>query len=180
MNATISFIKQTLKHKYYVYKYGRMLWLSRWQLLIHDLSKFTSIEIKGYTSKFFSDDPDEKLFSYAWHHHMSRNPHHWGHWLAEVPPKYQGTLEHFDEESGTLEMPPYYASEMVVDWMAASMTHSNVSEMTSKGLPDISTWLNVNFANLRLHRNTREFVIKLLFYEFGYKYDYEGGTFYAA
>lgn len=179
MNNTIAFIRQTLRHKFYVYKYGRMIWLSRWQLLTHDLSKFSPTEIQGYTSKFFSDNPDEKLFSYAWHHHMTRNPHHWGHWLANVPPKYQDTLEHFDVESGTLEMPKCYAAEMVIDWMAAAMTHGSSPKMTSKGLPDLTTWLNANFAKLRLHRNTRAFVINLLFHEFGYKYDDKEGKFYA-
>lgn len=76
-------------------------------------------------------------------------------------------------------MPEFYAAEMVIDWMAAAMTHGGSHKMTSRGFPDLSMWLNANFANLRLHRNTRVFVINLLLDEFDYKYNDAEGKFYA-
>jgi len=72
-----------------------------------------------------------------------RNPHHWEYWVlsgrsVEKP----------------MEMPEKFAREMVADWMAASRAYT--------GSWDMHRWLCKNWNKVKLHPNTREFVLELL------------------
>lgn len=54
VKAILSYLKSTIRHKYYVYWAGRNIvgGIPIWNLLIHDLSKFTPIEFINY-SKYY-------------------------------------------------------------------------------------------------------------------------------
>ncbi len=102
--ALLRHYRRCLAHKLYVYQAGRVLGLSRWRLLTHDLSKFGT-EARGYAGQFCDGPPEWKaLFPEAWHHHWSHNPHHWEFWQDDTP----------------IDMPATYADEMAADWFAAS------------------------------------------------------------
>lgn len=115
MNRHWQYLKYILRHKYLVYYYGRKLFgLSRWQLLRHDLSKFSREEWTSYVNKFFSNKPFsplddyELMFSYGWNQHQKFNKHHWQYWLLI---KNDGVID-------PLEIPIEYIYEMVADWIA--------------------------------------------------------------
>jgi len=49
----------TLKHKWFVFLAGLKIGVSKWQLIKHDLSKFSISELPHYQRQFFgkADDP---------------------------------------------------------------------------------------------------------------------------
>lgn len=106
-----------LRHKYYVFVAGRRLGVPLWQLITHDLSKFSRAEWTPYVNYFYgprsvtrTQTAAEKLaFDKAWLHHQHHNPHHWQHYILR-------------EDSGAtkvLLMPHKYILEMVADWLGA-------------------------------------------------------------
>ena len=110
-------LRYLTRHKWYVYKAGRKLGVGRYQLLIHDLSKFYPDEWFAYANHFFSHKlkdgshrtGSDDAFDKAWLYHQKRNKHHWQFWV------------HIYDTSEVVcratEMPRKYAQEMVADWM---------------------------------------------------------------
>lgn len=114
MKRTINYLKYLLKHKYYVYKFGRFLGVGRLQLLIHDWHKFLPSEWFPYIRTFYaangSAQYEEDLnFNYAWLNHIHRAKHHWQHWVLH--PDSGGTY--------FVNIPKKYIKEMVADWASA-------------------------------------------------------------
>jgi len=108
--------KHICKHKWYVFieccKEGLY-----WRGIVHDMSKFTLIEYKGYSNNFFKESPserDRKDFNVAWVHHQGVNKHHWQYW-------WRGKA--FPNTAGTI--PEKYMLEMVCDWRAMSKQFNN-------------------------------------------------------
>jgi len=133
---------------------GIALGLSESHLEQHDFSKWSPGEFVPYANWFWHRDivgqeaPEQseyrRPFLEAWNCHIHKNKHHWNHWLLV---KDTGRVE-------ALEMPEIYATEMIADWLGASMAYTGSWDMTE--------WLKNNFSNLILHTNTRKFVIKTL------------------
>lgn len=110
--SNLEYITWIFKHKYYVYKFGRMLNVPRFQLLMHDISKFRPSEFFAYRDTFYvpaataNDYPESEFslemrewmagntnahrahnFQRAWLLHLHRNKHHWQYWtlMEDVP-----------------------------------------------------------------------------------------------
>ena len=84
-------------------------------LVQHDLSKFTYLEMYGYAHHDFNSKEEDDYFSHSWHHHKMNNPHHPEHWLSvdrggKVTPLVMSTV---------------YVFEMVADWIGAGKTYGN-------------------------------------------------------
>ncbi len=90
------------------------------QGLLHDLSKYTPIELLNGARYYQGDrSPNvgerlEKGYSDAWLHHKGRNKHHWEYWVdfSMTEKKYTG-----------MKMPERYVLEMVCDRIAASKVY---------------------------------------------------------
>ena len=70
-----NFIK-ILQHKFYVLLAGLYLNVSLWQLIVHDLSKFSKAEFKPYAKYFLDGKVNKEEFMFAWLNHLSVNKHH--------------------------------------------------------------------------------------------------------
>ena len=111
--------KTICKHRYWVRYYGSIAELSKKQLFLHDLSKFSYIEFSE-SVKYYSGDKspidnckDINGYSLAWQHHKGRNPHHYEYWM-----------DNFDTGTTPIRMPYEYAVELLCDWLAAGRTYS--------------------------------------------------------
>jgi hypothetical protein len=109
----------------------------KYNLWIHDLSKFSSNEAYGYAIHDFKNpEPTLSVFKTAWHHHKINNPHHPEYWLdvdrtGKVAP---------------LPMPGIYIGEMIADWLGASRSYSPNS--------NIEEWLSKNLSQFLFHPYT--------------------------
>lgn len=112
--AVLRHFTTVCKHKYYVWQIGRMLGVPAGQLLVHDLSKFSWIEIKGYCGKFYDAGDDWKAcWEEAWRHHSTINLHH--------PEAWRYYDSHYDRY--LCAMWDVYLAEMVADWFAAAKAY---------------------------------------------------------
>lgn len=130
--STLKYILLTIQHKWFVLIFGLRLGVPLWQLIIHDLSKFSRHEAPHYGRKFFGDASDPLGFARAWLHHQNANPHHWEYWIPR-------TIHNRQSSSATpntsMRMPERYVREMVADWLAASRTYEGT-------VPDkLSEWV---------------------------------------
>lgn len=113
MNKVLRQIKTVIIHKHYVFIGCCKLGIP-WQGIIHDISKFTPIELS--TSKYWtgkaSPIPEEKArkgYSLGWTHHKNHNKHHWEYWTD------------FRQRTPIcVPMPPKYLLEAFADWYGAS------------------------------------------------------------
>lgn len=139
------FTESLTAHIAFVREAGRKLGVPDEQLAVHDDSKWTDAEFSGYARHFHGGGaPDE--FSKAWLHHLHHNPHHWQHWIFPDGYSPRGSKV----ESGVVEMPQYYALEMIADWMGASRAYT--------GFWDMQKWLYENMPKIRLHSATADFL----------------------
>ena len=136
------FINKQLLHKYYIFKYGIKFGISFKQMLVHDLSKFSYTEIKGYVY----NNGNEDLYIAAWNHHLKNNKHHSEYWV--IPDKKN------PKKILTLDMPEKYIREMIVDWHSAGMAYV--------GKDDVEDWLADNHDRFNLSDNTKIILIKIL------------------
>lgn len=143
-------LKDFLRHKRLVIKYGRRLGVGWWQLLTHDFSKLSPHEWFAYTDFLFGGAVTlsvEEAFKRACNHHYHSNPHHWNYWLMIKPSALVNLVE-------PLEIPEKYLREMWADWLAASHRKA--------GMVPIHHWWNVNKESVRLHpisrAKTEEFI----------------------
>lgn len=139
MNKYRKYLAYLLKHKWEVFKAGRMLGVSCWQLIIHDWTKFTPSEFTQYVNYFNCEQTNEvkRLFDEAWNNHQKHNKHHWQYWILI---KDSGEIK-------PLEIPLKYMLEMVSDWIGAGR---------ALGKPDIYGWYQSNRDKIILHPNTRQ------------------------
>lgn len=119
------------------------------QLAVHDQSKFSVEEFPGYARHFHGGgDPDG--FARAWLHHLHHNCHHWQSWIFPDGFNPSGS----SVENGVVRMPTNYVSEMVADWLGASMAYT--------GDWDMMDWLWKNMPKIRLHSETARELRSLL------------------
>lgn len=162
------YLKYVLKHKWYVLVYGLKLGVPIWQLIVHDLSKFSRAEWKPYVHYFYKTQQWDKLsdiptfalqwdnkwnvksyvkikFDHAWNHHQKRNPHHWQYWL----------LQNDQEGPVALNMPYEYIIEMIADWCSAGKCIT--------GKLDVVAWYNKVGAHYIMSEYTRHEVESIIF-----------------
>lgn len=139
MRRYFDYLKSLFLHKLYVFKAGRYVGVSLWQLLVHDLSKLSPTEFGAYVRYSATEEGrGSEAFAAAWLHHENANPHHWGHWIPRSG-KYANQ---------PLPMPERYVREMVADWMGAGRLY--------QGYWDIADWVNGFFERTadKLHPDT--------------------------
>ena len=126
----MKYLLLTLKHKYWVLRYGLKVGCPIWRLIMHDMSKLTPSEYPYYQRQVFGDKGDQAGFNNAWLHHQNTNEHHWEYWIPRTCHD-KGTPRLPDNEP--MEMSNDAVLEMVSDWMGASHAYS--------GKPiDINNW----------------------------------------
>lgn len=141
-------IRNILVHKFWVYHYGRMIGVGRWQLLMHDMSKFSPTEffesIKYYQGSSSPIPVCKSIngYSESWQHHKGRNPHHYEYWT-----------DNYDSGMTLIPMPWKYVTEMMADWLAAGRTYQG-KNFTFSGQCD--WWKNKKKSNPSIHPRTIE------------------------
>lgn len=138
----LKYLKKQIIHKYYIFEYGIKFGISFKQMLLHDLSKFSYTEIKGYLYNKGNDD----LYYAAWNNHLKRNKHHSEYWI--IPNKKN------PKEIMVLDMPEKYVREMIVDWHSAGMAYA--------GKDDVDEWLVDNHNKFNMSDNTKKILVKVL------------------
>lgn len=91
MMAHLRYLRYVLCHKWHVFLGGLRFGVPLWQLIIHDLSKFSRAEWGPYVRRFYGgragvEDKaaDTEEFKRAWEHHYTHNPHHWDYWIQPI------------------------------------------------------------------------------------------------
>jgi hypothetical protein len=143
----------TTVHKWFVFRAGLKVGVSLWQLLVHDLSKYTPAELPHYGRQFYGDKSDPVGFNIAWLHHQNVNPHHWEYWVPRTT-HYAGTLVPYQP----MKMPIKYAKEMAADWMGASRAYEGSWPVSFEQW----NWFQANFYSLDLHPKTRVDLYRIL------------------
>ncbi len=150
----IKYLKVLCMHKFFVMQACCKLGLV-WLGIIHDMSKFSLVELIGYIKKFKSvtsfsrdksgyyDPLDDINFAYAWVHHVHNNKHHWQYWVV-IRDDIEGK-----EAFKILDMPKQYILEMLCDWWGASKAY--------KGKGMLYFWEN-NRDKLKLSENTVNYI----------------------
>ena len=139
---TLKYLWLTCKHKYFVFKAGRITGAPIWRLVIHDWTKFTPAEAPHYGRQFFGDQSDPEGFSLAWLHHQRNNPHHWEYW---VPVTGHNRGGYRDLEP--LPMPDWAVREMIADWMGAGRAYEGKWPTSDwpwlvENWPSIAPWIH--------------------------------------
>lgn len=136
-------LRNIVVHKFWVLYYGKQIGVSIWQLLKHDMSKFSPIEfyesVKYYqgTSSPIPPCKADQGYSEAWQHHKGRNPHHYEYWT-----------DNYDSGTTLIPMPVKYVEEMLADWMAAGRTYMG-NKFTFIG--QANWWQNKKKTNPAIH-----------------------------
>lgn len=100
------YFKRLVTHKIHVFDEGRKLGVPFWQLVLHDISKFSFSEWNPYVQRFYGDENPIVLrrFAEAVKHHHNHNPHHWNYWLRPTRARWsieisetEAKLLHFDK-----------------------------------------------------------------------------------
>ena len=173
MEVRIKYIRHIVKvfnHKWFVLLAGLQTKAPLWRLIIHDLSKLSPSEMRGYAWKFYASEKERSELSgklmmefgigdlipwgldpsdwweYAWLHHQNSNPHHWEYWIRRP------TRE-------PLAMPEWAVREMVADWMAAGKSYSGEWPQENGW-----EWLEENYPRIQGHLNqmTKELLAEVL------------------
>ena len=152
----IKYLKNLLRHKWFVFLEGLKIGANPWLLLIHDLSKFLPDEFIPYAYSFggrwnYDERPKWVIdaFDKAWLFHQRRNKHHWQFWV----------LIQDDDPTMCIEMPVKYVYEMVADWKGAGRAYGKTKRGDN---PNTTQWYIEHRQKMKLHPNTRELIERLL------------------
>ena len=167
-------IGRIIRHKYWVYKFGKDLGLGSTQLLLHDISKLSWTELWEGARFYKKDQSPVPLarkaqgYSRAWIHHFHHNPHHCEYW------------EYWNGGYSTpLRMPLKYILEMIADWLAANKVyHHDYHDCWKTLLNDQVAWWNTNRGGFRAMLEPRTFnvveeIMKDIEYEASWQYFYD-------
>lgn len=143
------YLKYVLRHKWFVLLAGRKLGVGLLTLIFHDWDKFLPDEWFPYARCFYKPDGSSQYepieaFTKAWLLHQNRNKHHWQYWMITWD---KGNTE-------CLPMPDKYRREMLADWYGAGR---------ALGKPNIEQWYDDNRDNIKLHPETRAWIMYSLF-----------------
>ena len=144
-----AYIETLVLHIESVQKAASLMGLPSHVTMNHDASKFLPEEFIGYALHFKGGGAPD-LFSRAWLHHIHHNPHHWQHWLFPDGYSPKGS----EVENGCVEMPVFYAYEMIADWMGASYAYT--------GSWDMAEWLSENTPRIKVHSKTAQYLYRVL------------------
>lgn len=150
MRRHVGYFLYVIKHKWLVFKAGRILGVPLKQLLLHDLSKFSRHEWSAYAHAFIDQwghaKPPQRSPEYyaAWNHHQKSNPHHWQFWV----------LVQNNGETMCIEMPDCYAREMIADLVAVSWGQLGRDARMLDAWDDAVQWYGRNHLKMLLHEMT--------------------------
>ncbi len=138
------YLKNLLRHKYFVYQAGRELGLPMLRLIIHDWDKFGPQMFIAYACAFFRPDGtkqyvETEAFERTWNRHQKVSKHHWQAWVLM-------------EDSGAikvLKMPDMDMREMLADWRGAGRAYGN---------PDTAGWYEKTKHARKLHPETQAWI----------------------
>jgi len=140
----LKYFKAVMRHKWFVFLECCKLGIPLLGI-IHDLSKFTLSEWRGYARYFYGKRTPSVEFDFdrAWLHHQHRNKHHWQRWLL--------TLDSVrsDGKFIAMIMPEKYQREMLADWRGAGRAYGN---------PDTKDWYLNNRNKMTLNCVTRTWI----------------------
>jgi hypothetical protein len=153
----VKYLWLTLRHKYWVFKYGLKIGCPIWRLITHDLSKLTPAEYPHYQRQWFGDKGDQDAFQMAWLHHQHVNDHHWEFW---IPPTRHDKGTPRGPDLAPLPMSEGAAYEMIADWMGASHVYSNAPVDINNWPWLTQTWPS---KKARMHWKTQALVMRILF-----------------
>jgi hypothetical protein len=182
MNSTINYLKYIIEHKKNVFIEGRKLGLSRWQLLKHDLSKFSRSEFKQYRDYFFGVSCDDcyhlddssygavycrlnlhppaykcsQILRYG-SENTRRFNEAWQNHKHNNKHHWQYWLDIKNKEIVPLEMPLIYEMEMVADWNAMTRKFKNITNSDDIRNETLA-WFDKQ-DDIILHENTRKSII---------------------
>jgi uncharacterized protein DUF5662 len=165
--SSLWFLVATVRHKRFVYQAGRRLGVARWQLVLHDLSKFRPSEFVPY-GRFFYAAPGATWrkavpqphatpeMREAWLRHIQRNAHHWQHWVlikgGSVVSRLGGASQGVKADIvEALPMPERYVREMLADWMGVARAYHGAYPESI----ETWAWWQQNRDQLVLHDETR-------------------------
>jgi hypothetical protein len=160
------YLKSQVRHHWFVFVECCKLGIP-WLGIVHDLSKFSPSEWRGYARYFYGGYPDEDAmgvwgwtyytgptkqsvahdFDVAWLHHQHRNKHHWQRWLLTLD------SARGDGKLFPLPMPDRYRREMLADWRGAGRAYGN---------SNTAEWYRQNREQIQLHPETRQWIEKQL------------------
>jgi hypothetical protein len=146
VNSNLKCAWSILVHKYFVFVAGLRLKVPVWQLIIHDLSKFSPLEFPYYRKAFFEGQKD--ALAPGWLHHQNSNLHHWEWWIL------RGRHKKDSNNPGPVNMPERYIREMIADWFGAGRGYA--------GSWDMRDWVKKNLPNMDLSETTRKKVVEIL------------------
>lgn len=155
------FLESLNKHRQYVIEAAEIAgWgsddLLMRRLLVHDLSKFSPEEFDPYAVWFYGGKTNPTEFLAAWQHHLHANDHHWEYWVV-----HGFNFKGADVSNDCLYMPMLQVTEMVCDWMGASMAYTGSYDMTG--------WLKGNLGRVRLHPQSAKH-LRMLLVDMGYAF----------
>jgi len=112
-----SYLKSLIRHKWYMFRFGKYLQVPLYLRILHDLNKFKPAPFVAYAKFFYGlkCDQTKKEMNRAWRNHLQTNKHHWQYWVI-------------NEDDGTktvLDMPEKYVREMICDWLAANFAYGD-------------------------------------------------------
>jgi hypothetical protein len=153
-----AYFKYVVRHKWGVWRGGRLLGVPRGRRLLHDWHKFLPREFFPYSRNFYHADGTPRArrdasgaydptqiggdFDLAWLHHQ-RAKHHWQAWISLGD---GGAVK-------ALEIPEVYLREMIADWIGAGL---------AQGRCDPCGWYAANRHKLVLHASSRQALEALL------------------
>jgi hypothetical protein len=144
----------TLKHKYFVYKVGRVLKVNLWRRLTHDLSKLGFKELPHYGRQFFGAKDRPYRFIKCWVHHQNSNDHHWEYWIPRTghdrcDPPYKA--------NEPIPMSNQAIREMIADWIGASRAYEGKWPIAEQWW-----WYYNRFQDIVVHDDTRRKIMYIL------------------
>lgn len=135
VRAHLKNLSYLVRHKWYVYRAGRVLRVPLRRLVVHDLSKLSRAEWWPYANFFYGGyvegTPEwvaaKAAFKEGWKNHILKNSHH---------PEHHTRVGRRGED-----MPDDDIREMVSDWYAAGRAQG-------KGPDDLMAWYGANRARI--------------------------------
>lgn len=157
--------KTITRHKYEVMKACFKIGLY-WQGITHDLSKYGLSEFIS-SAKYFQGnsspidaEKSAKGYSFAWLHHIGRNPHHWEYWIDNLAKGGEPT-----------KIPYKYCMEYICDLIGAGKIYKKENKIWTKEEPEKFFKSKLNKKEIILHPQIQEFLIVVFeaFSDIGYK-----------
>jgi len=122
----------TVRHKYWVFRYGLKVGCPIFRLIMHDMCKFYPSQYPHYQRIFFGDKSNQRGFNIAWLKHQNSQDHHWEYWWQRTG---HDRATPRPVNNTPLSMTRGAMLEMISDWMGASRAY----DKENKDL-DINNW----------------------------------------